>query len=115
MLELRGKVNTREGSRHNETVARSANDRRNSVFFQLLSMACSANRQRLLHWAMITNVANFARGVGQAAESAIAYFCPSIADRSRRRLFAKLTGDDKAGVASDNTWRHKIMRLFRGC
>ena len=33
LLELRGKVNTREGSRRHELDARSADDRINSVFF----------------------------------------------------------------------------------
>ena len=63
----------------------------------------------------MTNIYNFARGVGRTAENAFAYFGPTITDSSRRLLFTKLIGNDKEGKQTNTTWRHKIMRLFRGC
>ena len=58
-------------------------------------MARVANRQRLGNWAMIHNISLFARGVGRAAESAVAFFGNALASTIRRAKFDKLTGNDK--------------------
>ena len=112
MLDLRdgGEVIHQPGSQREVKAARSADDKKHAVFFELLTMTRMANRQRLLHWALVTNIANFARGVGRAVESAFAYFGGCLCDRARRQTFARIMGDDAKGRATNNTWLRKIMR-----
>ena len=89
-------------------------DKVHSVFFELLCMARIRNRKKLKHWAMIQNIANYARGVGRTAEVLIAYFGNALSNTTRRRLWTKLIGNDKAGLASNNTVRERQSILFRG-
>ena len=83
-------------------------DKIHSVFFQILAMARIANRHRLTHWAMMMNIANYARGVGRTAEASMSYFGSTLSDSTRRRLFTKLAGAAAA-------LRKAQGRLFRSC
>ena len=60
-------------------------------------------RRRLMNFAFISSVANFARGVGNKAESAFAYFGSTLSVTGRKRIMAKITGDDANGRATNNT------------
>ena len=55
----------------------------NEVFFELMSLTCIANRKKLLYWAMIQNISNFARGVGRTAECAFGFFGHTLSPTSR--------------------------------
>ena len=89
--------------------------RERSAFFQMMTMARQTNRRRLIHWGMIQNVSNFARGVSTAAEKASAYFGNSVSSSTRRRHFTRLTDNDKEERANGNTLKHKQARLLRTC
>ena len=84
----------------------------NEVFFELMSLTRIANRKKLLYWAMIQNISNFACGVGRTAECAFGFFGHTLSPTSRDRLFNKLTGNDKEGRKENNTLRHKQSALF---
>jgi len=62
------------------------------VFFQLLTMSRVANRERLMNWAFIQSVSNFARGVSKSAETAFAYFGPAVSYTTRHRIMSRLMG-----------------------
>ena len=90
-------------------------DKIHSVFFELLTMVRISNRKWLVHWAMIQNITLFARGVGRAAESAVSYFGIALSNTSRRRLFDKISGNDKEGQAQKKTLRDRRCCMFRTC
>ena len=83
----------------NERKKGRMDDKIHSVFFELLTMAQINNRKRLVHWAMIQNITLFSRGVGRAAESAVSYFGSAPANTTRRRIFNKISDNDKEGQA----------------
>jgi len=61
---------------------------------------------------MIQNLTNFARGVGRSAESAISYVGNTIPSTARLSIFGKLTGNSKAGRATNNTLKHEQTRVL---
>ena len=67
--------------------------KRREVFFSILTLARIAHRRLLLHWALIQNLSNYARGVGPNAESAIAFFGSSVSVATRKRILSKLPGN----------------------
>ena len=68
--------------------------KRREVFFSILTLARIAHRRLLLHWALIQNLSNYARGVGPNAESAIAIFgSSSVSVATRKRILSKLSGN----------------------
>ena len=87
--------------------------KRHQVFWQLINMARTANRRKLMHLAFISSVANFARGVTNKAESAFAYFGNTLSISGRKRIMAKLTGDDAEGRVTKNTLADKQRRVMR--
>ena len=87
--------------------------KRHQVFFQLINIARSSNRRHLMNFAFILSVANFARGVGNKAESAFAYFGSTLSVTGRKRIMAKITGDDANGRATNNTLTQKQSRIMR--
>ena len=87
--------------------------KRHQVFFQLINIARSSNRRHLMNFAFISSVANFARGVGNKAESAFAYFGSTLSVTGRKRIMAKITGDDANGRATNNTLTQKQSRIMR--
>ena len=115
LLEIRGSANTRDGSKRDAKEKKRLQQRNPDVFFQLLLISRTAHRQSLPYWALVSNVSSMARGVGRAAETAFAYFGTSLSQGARHRLFTKITGNNKDGVASNNTQKDKWTRLFRGC
>ena len=87
--------------------------KRHQVFWQLINMARTANRRKLMHLAFIASVANFARGVGNKAESAFAYFGNTLSVSGRKKVMAKLMGNDAEGRATKNTLADKQRRIMR--
>ena len=112
MLALRGVTKTRTGSERSRIQSKKMDGRKRDVFFELLQMARVASRRSLVHWALVGNISSLARGVGRAAESAFAYFGSTVSATSRRRLFAKITGNNPLGQAARNTLAHKQRKLF---
>mmetsp|Transcript_14435 Transcript_14435/g.30712 ORF Transcript_14435/g.30712 Transcript_14435/m.30712 type:complete len:210 (+) Transcript_14435:239-868(+) len=74
-----------------------------------------ANRKKLKFWAMLQNISNFARGVGYTAECTFAFFDHTLSAATRERPLNKMTGNNKAGRALNNSLQHKQSLLFRGC
>ena len=84
LMALRGHSdNTKDGSSRETDQTKTRATKRRDVFFQILSLARVANRQCLTHWALVSNVAAMARGVGRAAESAYAYFGNTVVNATR--------------------------------
>ena len=115
MMDLRGAVGTRDGSKRDLAEKKMSERRKIDVFFSLMVLARMANRQNVTYWALVSNVASMARGVGRAAESAFSYFGPTLSNGARRLLFHKVTGNNKEGRATNNTLKHKWTRLFATC
>ena len=86
-----------------------------SVFYDTLAMMRRANRRVLKHWAFIHSTANYARGVGRAAEAAFAYFGHTLSPSGRQSVMNRLMGNDSQGVREDDTLKHKQSKLFRAC
>ena len=84
-----------------------------SVFYEIMVMARRENCKQLKHWAFIHSVANYARGVGQAAESAFAYFGHTMSYTTQHRVMARLMGSDKQGIRKNDTMNHNQSRLLR--
>jgi hypothetical protein len=79
LSDLRG-VQPNRPSKEQQNVVK-----RHQVFFQLINMARSANRRQLMNLAFIFSVANFARGVGNKAESAFAFFGNTLSVSGRKK------------------------------
>ena len=78
-----------------------------------MCLACQANRRRLLYWAFINSVTNFSRRVSRTVESNHAYFGHTVSVPTRHRMMARIIGNDKKGLAENNTLVQKQMRLLR--
>ena len=61
----------------------ATDEKTNSVFFLILTIARITNRRSLTHWALIQNISSFARGVGRTAESAFAFFGSHLSSSAR--------------------------------
>ena len=86
-----------------------------SVFFAILTNIRLANRRRLRTWALIQNIADYARGVKSGAEKAASYFGTKVHPSTRVRIVARMTGNDPQGRADCDTLEHKQRRLLKGC
>ena len=60
-----------------------------------------------MNLGFISSVANFSRGVGNIAELAYAFFGNTLSVSGRKRMMAKITGDDTEGRAKNNTLAQK--------
>ena len=107
LCDLRG-VQPNRPSKEQQNIVK-----RHQVFWQLVNMARTSNRRQLMHLAFISSVANFARGVGNKAESAFAFFRNTLSISGRKRIMVKLTGDDAEGRATNNTLAEKQRRIMR--
>ena len=52
--------------------------KQNKVFFELMAMIHTTNEKKLMHWALIKNISNVARGVRRTAELAFTFFGHSL-------------------------------------
>ena len=66
-----------------------------------------------MNLAFISSVANFARGVGNKAELAFAFFGNTLSVLGRKRIMAKITGEDAEGRATNNTLAQKQSQIMR--
>ena len=66
-----------------------------------------------MNLGFISSVANFSCGVGNKAESAFAFFGNTLSVSGRKRMMAKITGDDAEGRAANNTLAQKQSRIMR--
>ena len=76
-------------------------------------MGRQANRHQLMHWAFINSVTNFSRGVSRSIERAQSYYGYTVLVTTRHRMMARIIGNDKKGIAEDNTLIQKQKRLLR--
>ena len=81
-------------------------DKLHSVFFEILAMACVA---------ICRSLSGFSHGFGRMAESTYAYFGQALSNATRRRLWAKITGSNKEGIATHISLRERQCRLFKSC
>ena len=86
-----------------------------TIFFNLLAQLRLRNRRLLRHWALVGNIADYARGVKSGAEKAAAYNGNKVHPTTRSRIFARLTGNDIQGRADGNTLEMKQRLLLRSC
>ena len=81
--------------------------RNHNVFVQLLGMSRMAHCRSLSHWSLVSSMSSMARGVGRATETAFAYFGTFLSQAAHHKLFSKITGNNKDGIASNNIQKDK--------
>ena len=80
--------------------------------FNVLNMALMNNWKHLMHFAFISSIANFARGVGIKSETAFAFFSNTLSAFSRTRIMDSITVNDTKGRTEGNTLAHKQSRIL---
>ncbi len=66
-----------------------------------------------MNFAYISSIVNFARGVGNKAESSFAYFGNALSLSTQKRIMAKIIGNDANGRATKNTLTHKQSQIMQ--
>lgn len=97
----------------------ATDEKTNSIFSLILTIARVASRRSLTHWALIQNISSFACGVGQTAKSAFAFFGSHLSSSSRevkiKRLFATDGEKESAGTTIRKTHSAHVPYLPGRC